>query len=74
MIKEWIRNLDAADYEKNLQKYEKLPSMKNKNDPNHKTDGWPKIIMEGLNWLPFLYIMGFNADRIDNDKNLYQHF
>ena len=54
LTEEWIQNLDAAAYEKNKHKYEKLPSMKNKIDLNYKTDCWPKRIMEGLNWLSFL--------------------
>ena len=37
-IKEWIQNLDAAAYKKNLNKDEKLPSMREKIDRNYKTD------------------------------------
>ena len=36
-IEEWIQNLDAAAYEKNLPKDEKLPSIKKKIDRNYKT-------------------------------------
>ena len=43
--------------------------MKNKIDRDYKIEYWPKIIMESLNWLPFLDIMEFTSDRIDNDKN-----
>ena len=35
-IEEWIKNLDAAAYEKNLHKYEKLPSTKKKIDRYYK--------------------------------------
>ena len=37
LIEEWIQNIDAAAYEKNPHKYEKLPSMKKKIDRNYKT-------------------------------------
>ena len=36
----------------------------------YKTECWPKITMESLNWLPFLDITEFTADRINKDKNL----
>ena len=61
---------DAAAYEKYIYKDEKLPSIKKKIDRNYKTDYWPKRIVESLNWLPFLDIVEFTADRIENDKNL----
>ena len=38
LIKEWIKNIDAAAYEKNLLKDEKLTSMKMRIDPNYKTE------------------------------------
>ena len=69
-IKEWIKNIDAAAYEKNLYKDEKLPSIKKKIDVNDKAEYWPKSIVESLHWLPFLDIMDFTSDRIDNDKNI----
>ena len=37
LIEEWIQNLDVADYEKNLYKDKKLPSIKKKIDRNDKT-------------------------------------
>ena len=70
LIEEWIQNIDAAAYEKNLHTDEKLPLMKKKIDSNYKTECWPKSIMESLNWLPFLDIMEFTADSINNDKNI----
>ena len=36
LTEEWIQNLDAAAYEKNKYKYEKLPSMKKIIDCNYK--------------------------------------
>ena len=39
-------------------------------DCNDKTEYWPKSIMESLNWLLFLDIMDFTADRIENDRNI----
>ena len=74
LIEEWIQNIDAAAYEKNLHKDENLPSTKKKIDPNYKTEFWPKSIMESVNWLPFIYIVEFIADRIENDKNLLPSF
>ena len=44
LIKEWIQNIDAVAYEKNLNQEEKLPSMKKKVYRNYKTDCWPKSI------------------------------
>ena len=38
LIKEWIQNLDAASYKKNLNQDEKLPSTKRKIDRNYETD------------------------------------
>ena len=38
MIEEWIQNLDAASYKKNLNQDEKLPSTKRKIDRNYETD------------------------------------
>ena len=73
LTKEWIQNLDAAAYEKNIHKDEKLPSIKKKIDRNHKTECWPKSIMEILNWLPFLDIIEFTTDRIKNNKIYYHH-
>ena len=52
-------------------KDETLPSTKKKMDRNYKTECWPKIIIESLNWLPFIDIMEFTADRIKNDKNIF---
>ena len=45
--------------------------MKNKIDINYKTDCWPEIIMESLNWLPFLDVMEFTVEKINNHKNLF---
>ena len=73
LIKELIQNIDAPAYEKTIHKDEKLPSMKNKMYRNYKTECWPKSIMESVNWLPFLDIMEFTVDRINNDKNYYHH-
>ena len=58
---------------KKLYKDEKLLSIKKKIDLNDKTEYWPKIIMESLNWLPFLDIMEFTADNIKNDKTYLRH-
>ena len=44
--------------------------MKKKTDRNYKNECWPKSIMESLNQLPFLDIMEFTTDRINNDKNI----
>ena len=52
---------------KNLNQDEKLPSMKYKIDRKYKTDCWPKIVMESLNWLTFLKITELTSDRINND-------
>ena len=64
------KNIDAAAYEKDIYKYEKLPSIKNKIYRNDKTEYSPKSIMEILNWLPFIDVMEFTADKIKNDKNI----
>ena len=45
--------------------------MNKKIDCNYKTEFWPKSIMEILNWLPFIDIMEFTADKINNDKNIF---
>ena len=45
LIKERIQNIDAAAYEIDLYKDEKLPLIKNKIDHNAKTEFCPKIIM-----------------------------
>ena len=45
LIKERIQNIDAAAYEKDLYKDEKLPLIKNKIDHNAKTEFCPKIII-----------------------------
>ena len=50
LIEELIQNLDSSAYEKNLYKDEKLPSIKKKIDCNDKTEYWPKLIVESLNW------------------------
>ena len=55
---------------KNLNQDEKLPSTKKKIDRNYKTDCWQKSIMVNINWFPFIYVMEFTADKIDNDKNI----
>ena len=65
------KNIDAAVYEKHLHKDDKLPSMKKKIDRDYKTECWPKIIIEILNWLPFLDIMEFTVNKIKNDKNIF---
>ena len=64
------KSLDAAAYEKKQDV--NIPSIK-KNDCNDKSEYWPTSIKEGLNWLPFLDIMDFTADRMDNDKNFYRY-
>ena len=33
-------------------------------------DYWPTSIQEGLNWFPFMNIVEYNSDRIDNDITL----
>ena len=48
-IEEWIQNLDAASYENNIYKDEKLPSIKKKFYRNDKTEYWTKIIVESIN-------------------------
>ena len=67
LIKEWIQNLDAAAYAKNLHKDEKLPSRKQNIDCNYKTECWPKSKMENLNQLPFIDIMESTAENISNE-------
>ena len=37
LIQEWKQKLDASDYEKNMYKYVKLPSIKKTNYLNDKT-------------------------------------
>ena len=66
LIEEWKQNVDAADYEKNLNQDVKIPSIKKKIDRNDKTEYWTTSIKESINELLF-YIMDFTADRIDND-------
>ena len=53
------KNLDAADYEKNINQYVKIPPIKKKIDCNEKTENWPTSIKESLNWLPFFDIKEF---------------
>ena len=45
LIEECIKNIDAAAYEKNRYKDEKLPSIKKKIDRNYKTEYCPKSIL-----------------------------
>ena len=45
--------------------------LKKKIDRNYKTDCWPKIITERLNWLPFLDFMEFTVDKMENDINIF---
>ena len=66
LIEEWIRNIYAAAYDKNLIKDEKLPSIQNKIDCNDKTEYRPKRIMESLNWLTFIDIMEFTSKLISS--------
>ena len=65
------KNLDAAAYEKYIYKDEKLPWIKKKIDRSDKVDYWPKIMVGSINWLPFLDIVDFTADRIENDKKSF---
>ena len=49
LIQEWKRNLDAAAYEKNANKYIKIPSKNKETDLHCSIDYWPTIIKEGIN-------------------------
>ena len=44
LIEEWKQHIDAAAYEKNLDQYVKMPSIKKKIDRNNKTEYWPTSI------------------------------
>ena len=68
------QNIDAAAYENNINQDVKIPSTKKKKDRNNKPEYWPTSIKEILNWLPFLYIMDFTADRIENYKQILPSF
>ena len=61
LIEEWKQNLDADDYEKNLNQYVKIPSIKKKIDCNDKTEYYPTSIKESLNWLHFYIYHGVHC-------------
>ena len=65
LIEEWKQNIDAAAYEKYLNRDLKLPS-KEKVDRHDNIDYCPTIIKESLNWVYVLDIMEYNAYRINN--------
>ena len=44
-----------------------------KNDCNDKTEYWPTSIKESLNWLPYLHIMDFTSESIENNINFYRN-
>ena len=70
LIEEWKQKIYVTAYENNLNQDVKIPSIKKTCYRNNKPEYWPTIIKESLNWLPFIYIMEFALDRIDNDKLL----
>ena len=55
LIEKWKQNLDATDYETNLYKNVKLPSIKKQIGSNDKTKYYcPTSKNESINFLPFL--------------------
>ena len=61
LIEKWKQNIDAAAYEKNLNRDVKIPSIKKKIDRNDKTEYCPTSIKESLNWLPFYIYHGVHC-------------
>ena len=57
LIQEWRLNLDAVDYEKNIDTNLYKPSGKKKFNCHNSDKYWPTSIKDTIKWFPFLTIM-----------------
>ena len=70
MLQEWKLNLDAADYERNIDANLYKPSDKNKFNRHNSDKYWPKPIKYTIQWFTFITIMEHTENIIKPNKGL----
>ena len=68
MIQEWKLNLNAEEYERNIDTNLYKPSEKKKVNSHNSDKYWPTSIKDTIQWFPFLAIME-NATNILQTNN-----
>ena len=70
LLKEWKLNLDAADYERNIDANLYKPSFKNKFNLHDSDEYCPTSIKDTIKWFPFLAIIEHTANIMTENKGL----
>ena len=67
MLQEWRHNIDATEYERNIDANLYKPSEKKKLHCVDSGDYWPTSIKEIIQWFPFLTIMEHTANIMEKE-------
>ena len=62
MLQEWRLNIDATEYERNIDANLYKPSEKKKLNHVDSGDYWPTSIKDTIQWFPFIAIMEHTAN------------
>ena len=70
LLQEWKINLDATEYERNIDANLYKPSEKKKFNRYNSDKYWPTPIKDTIQWFPFLTIMEHTANIMKTNKGL----
>ena len=70
LIQEWKLNLDATDYEKNMNANMYKPSGKRKFNCVDNQKHWPASMKDKIQWFTFITIMEHTANKMQEDNGI----
>ena len=70
LLQEWKLNIDAAEYENNMNANMYKPSEKKRIHRVDSNEHWPTSIKETIQWFPFIAIMEHTANKMKNNNGL----
>ena len=70
LLQEWRLNIDAAEYEQNIDANLYKPSKKKKFNCHDSEDYWPTSIKEKIQWFTFIIIMEHTANIMKKRANI----
>ena len=70
LLQEWRLNIDAAEYEQNIDANLYKPSEKKKFNCHDSDYYWPTPIKQTIKWFTFLIIMEHTANKIETNNEL----
>ena len=70
LLQEWTLNIDATEYDQNIDADLYKPSDKNKLNLHNRDKLWPTSIKYTIRWFPFLAIMEHTAKIMEKNNGL----